>query len=558
MNTTIMIATTNLTLNEIKSHLIETRYIIPTAQTYQSIETSSKGFSTYGPNGISLKNKIINIWRSIFIKDNVYEIDTPILQSQEVLTNSGHVGRFNDLVISNESNEIYRADHLVKKYAEENNIILEKPIDDFTKDELLEFVKKYKVIENSENAIIAPKNLMFGCGKLYLRPEIAQGMFTEFEQFYNYSYDLPFGLAQVGKSFRNEISCQPFIRLKEFTQAEIEYFFDPNCETHDNFHQVKNIKLQLFTQQLQLAGKEPITISLEEAVNTGIIINEIMGYFLGKVFEFVKKLGIDDHNIRFRQHLPNELSHYARQCWDLELLLVNMQWLECVGCAHRGDYDLTNHNIREQNYIKKYDTKVTKYKINLDKKTNLSKEEIKDFYVFAKGKIFNSIEEIETLQINEKYKSQMVITEVQEIIKSKVIPYVIEPSIGIDRIIFALANNLLRKRDADLDRVVFNLKSYLSPYNVGLFVLSNNEELLKKCKQIRHMLEIKYNVYTDFSATSIGKRYVRSDEIGIQYVITIDFETIENNTVTIRNSFDGSQERHNINNLMMIIKFMNR
>lgn len=539
-----MEASISLTLDDVKSHLIETGFIIQTAQTYQS----AKGFHTYGPNGLTLKNKVIDLWKKLLVCGNVHEIDTPILQSREVLTNSGHVGRFNDLIISNGSSEVFRADHLVKNFAEKNNISLLKPIDDFTKDELLEFVKVYKVVENSENATIAPKNLMFGCGDLYLRPEIAQGMFTEFDQFHERFYDLPFGLAQVGKSYRNEISCQPFTRLKEFTQAEVEYFFDPNDESHPYFNQVSYLTLPFLTQTTQLENKEDsLRINLIEAVKSGVLVNEILAYFLGKIYLFATMLGIPDANIRFRQHLPNELSHYARQCWDLEILLVNMQWIECVGCAHRGDYDLTNHNIQGQNFIRKYDTKYIRYKVAIDKKMekSFSKDEIKAFYLHTKGKLYESEQTIELDEILQKYKEALVITETQEIVKSKIIPYVIEPSVGIDRMIFAIANNLLKRRENDHDRIVFNLKPNLAPYDVGLFVLSNDERLITISKTIQILLP-NFKVYTDYSGTSIGKRYVRADEIGVPFVITVDFDSIVDNAVTIRRASDGYQHRYSI------------
>lgn len=551
-----MEASIGLTLDEVKSHLIETGFIIPTAQTYQS----TKGFHTYGPNGLTLRNKVIELWRKLLVQGNVHEIDTPNLQSREVLTNSGHVGRFNDLIISNGSNEVFRADHLVKNFADKNNIVLSKPIDDFTKDELLEFVKVYKAVENSENATIAPKNLMFGCGDLYLRPEIAQGMFTEFDQFHERFYDLPFGLAQVGKSYRNEISCQPFTRLKEFTQAEVEYFFDPNNESHPYFNQVSYLTLPFLTQTTQLENKEDsIRTNLTEAVKNGTLVNEILAYFLGKIYLFATSLGIPDSHIRFRQHLPNELSHYARQCWDLEILLVNGQWIECVGCAHRGDYDLTNHNIQGQNFIRKYDTKYTRYKVTLDKKMekSFSKDEIKAFYLHTKGKLYESEQDIASDELLQKYKGALVITETQEIVRSKVIPYVIEPSVGIDRIIFAMANNLLKRRDNDHDRIVFNLKPSLSPYDVGLFVLSNDERLVTIAHKIQDLLR-DYKVYTDFSGTSIGKRYVRSDQIGIPFVITVDFDSITDEAVTIRRISDGYQYRYMINGIENQLNYLIR
>jgi len=338
-----------LDITEVRSHLTTYKFLVSTAQSYQSVETSTRGLHTYGHIGLALKNKIINIWRKMFITSDIFEIDTPILISKEVLTNSGHVSKFNDLVVTNGS-EIFRADHLVKDFCDKNNITLSRPIDDFTKEELLELVKYHKMIDKSEEATITPKNLMFNFGDMYLRPEIAQGIFTEFNN-YHQSYKLPFGLAQVGKSYRNEISPQPFTRLREFTQAEVEYFFDPHEETHCMYDLIKDLVIPLFSEYDQLNNNPVKYIKISDAMDDGTIVNQIMAYYLATIYKFAKILGLTDDVIRFRQHLSNELAHYARQCWDLEVLLANDQWLECIGCAHRGDHDLTVHNIKGQNFI---------------------------------------------------------------------------------------------------------------------------------------------------------------------------------------------------------------
>lgn len=538
-----------LNYDEVKSHLTSHKFIVPTAQVYQSFESSSKGFHTYGALGTILKNKIINLWRKLFVTSDVFEIDTPLLQGKEVLTNSGHVGKFNDLVIMN-GTDTFRADHLVRDFCEKSGIKLDKPIDNFTKDELLEMVKLHKMCVNSENATISPKNLMFSFGDLYLRPEIAQGMFIEFDQFYNSGTKLPFGLAQVGKSYRNEISPQPFTRLREFTQAEVEYFFDPFHPNHPLFqYTVSHFTVPLLTQDIQLANSEvPVMTNLMEAVNTGVIVNSIMGYFLGKVYLFAKTLGLNDDAVRFRQHLPNELAHYAKQCWDLEIKLANGNWLECVGCAHRGDYDLKNHNIRGQNVIKSYETKVTKFKINLN--NGESKEMAKVFYSQFKNKLYESQKEIENDPEYEKFKYNTHITTSVQRLESTVFPNVIEPSMGIDRIIFAVANNLLKKRVGDTDKIVFGLPLECVPYEIAVYALSNDDSLVNYVLTKLSSLNDHFTVHYDYSGTSIGKRYVRSDAIGVGLTITVDFKTLEDNTVTLRYTSGAHQDRIHISEIV--------
>lgn len=541
--------TISLDINEVKNHLTTNKFITPSSQSYQSFSTESKGFHTYGSLGLKLKNNLINLWRKMFVTGNVYEIETPTLQLKEILTNSGHIGKFHDYVVSNGIEE-FRADHLVKDYCETNGIKLERPVDDLSKEELLDLVKKYSMIEG--DIIIKPKSLMFGVNSdsLYLRPEIAQGMFTEYDQF---NYKLPFGLAQVGKSYRNEISPQPFTRLREFTQAEVEYFFDPCDETHPMFDTVATLKLPLLSQAVQLVNsEEPNFIILKDAVESGIVVNQIVGYFLGITYNFVKKMGLSDSVIRFRQHLPSELAHYARQCWDLEIKLANGQWLECLGCAHRGDYDLKNHNVRDQNTIKKYETKVIKLKVVLV--GSHLKDVTSRFYQHFKNRLYDSMEDLNSDSVYlDAFKDITKIVEVEQLVKSTVFPYVIEPSLGIDRMIFALANNLLRKRTDDSDKIVFGLPIKIAPYEIAVYALSNHEDLVDYLNTKLFHLNDHFSVYYDASSVSIGKKYVRSDGIGIGLCITVDFETLKNNTVTIRHTNNGRQDRYYVMDLVKVI-----
>jgi len=152
---------------------------------------------------------------------------------------------------------------------------------------------------------------------------------------------------------------------------------------------------------------------------------------------------------------------------------------------------------------------------------------------------------------SQKYVSGLIISSTQEIVESTVVPYVIEPSVGIDRMIFAIANNLLRKRECDKNRILFNLPIYFSPFHIGIYALSRNNELINFIKEQYQLVVISssYKVFFDFSGTSIGKRYVRADEIGIPFVITVDFESLKDNTVTIRCAKDGSQVRYPIHDL---------
>lgn len=178
----------------------------------------------------------------------------------------------------------------------------------------------------------------------YLRPELAQGIFLNFKRMLEFNAGkLPFSGAQIGTAFRNEISPRnALIRVREFTLAEIEHFMDPEVEAHPGFPLVQDETLPFYSAEAQIAGQAPKTMSLKAAKESGLIKNESHGYFLGRIAMFLKAVGIDMEKVRFRQHMPNEMAHYAIDCWDAEIK-TSFGWVECVGCAHRGSYDLVCH-----------------------------------------------------------------------------------------------------------------------------------------------------------------------------------------------------------------------
>ncbi len=181
---------------------------------------------------------------------------------------------------------------------------------------------------------------------VYLRPETAQGQFLNFKKLLDYNQgSMPFASASVGKSYRNEISPRSgLLRVREFLMAEIEHYVDPEKKQHERFDEVRDVSLPLLDSETQLAGQPiPKSMTIGEAVAAKVIDNETLGYFLGRVMLFLLKLGIDPTKVRFRQHLSNEMAHYACDCWDAELL-TSYGWIECVGCADRSAYDLTVHS----------------------------------------------------------------------------------------------------------------------------------------------------------------------------------------------------------------------
>ena len=179
----------------------------------------------------------------------------------------------------------------------------------------------------------------------YLRPETAQGHFVNFQRLYEYNNSaLPFASAQIGRSFRNEISPRNgLLRVREFTMAEIEHFVDPADKSHPRFKEVANTKMSFLRKEVQSAGKSDILeTTIGDAVSSQMVANETLGYFLARIFLFLTKIGINPKRLRFRQHMANEMAHYATDCWDTEIH-VSSGWVECVGCADRSAYDLTQH-----------------------------------------------------------------------------------------------------------------------------------------------------------------------------------------------------------------------
>jgi len=325
------------------------------------------GLFDFGPVGCMLKNNVIAEWRQHFImNEQMLEIDCTMLTPQQVLKTSGHVERFADLMVKDEkTGACFRADHLLKnhlekllmdkKYPEENKArcreIIQQ-VETYGKEELGAALEEYEVTSPvTKNKISAPMdfNLMFqtfiGPGQAmpgYLRPETAQGIFLNFKRLLEFNQGkLPFAGVQIGTSFRNEISPRSgLIRVREFEMGEIEYFVDPENKNHSKFSTVADLKIPLYSGEAQLSGQPPTFLSLKEALDQNILANETLAYFMGRIYLFCVKIGINPARFRFRQHMQNEMAHYACDCWDAECK-TSYGWVECVGCADRSCYDLT-------------------------------------------------------------------------------------------------------------------------------------------------------------------------------------------------------------------------
>ena len=469
--------------------------VFPTAEIYSTIS----GFFDYGPVGTLLKRKLIEYWREFFVKseDNIFEIDGCTVLPEKVFIASGHLKSFVDPVTQcKKCKSIHRADQLIEEKTK--NFVEGKSVK-----ELTEIIRENKIKCpkcSGELSEVRLFNLMLkteigpvGDKTAYLRPETAQNIFISFQRVFRSTRSkLPMGIAQVGTSFRNEISPRHFlIRIREFNQMEIEMFFDLEHPECPKFNEVKNKKIIIFTRDAQKQGKKPISMTAEQAVKKRIVPNEWMAYFLAKEFEFFKALGIPEDALRFRHMLPEETPHYSGGNFDLEIKF-DFGWKETVGNAYRTDYDLKRH-------------------------MKLSK------------------------------KDMTVLTEV----KRKIIPHVVEPSFGIERpIAGVLLHNFVEDKKRGWNWFKFPVK--IAPYTVAVFPLVNKNGLPKKAKKVYQTLKECFNVFFDDNG-SIGRRYARADEVGTPFSITIDYDSLDNDTCTIRNRDDTKQIRVKTKDLVTIL-----
>lgn len=535
------------------------------------------GFYDYGPLGAILKNAIINKWREYYIiREGFYEIESPTVMPEEALKASGHVDHFTDpMTECKECLEVYRADHIIEE-------VISKDIDGLSNEELTEMIAEEEIgcpKCGSQLSRVWNYNLMFqtligakGKKTGYMRPETAQGIFIPFKRLLRFFRGkLPFGVVQIGKAYRNEISPrQGVIRLREFTQAEAEIFVDPKDKTHERFSQIKDKMLKLYPAEVQMSEGESIEISVEDALEKKVVSSQMLIYQLYLARKFLEELGIPDEVIRFRQHLPTEMAHYAIDCWDVEVHTERYGWVEIIGIADRTDFDLkshTEHSTEDLRVFIEYDE--PKQVKKLVTKPNMSK-----FGPSFKGdapKILKELENIDAEEVKRAIEVEDVFKlkigentfdllpehvnfeEIDETIRGeKIFPHVIEPSYGIDRIVFSVLLHTFTE-DKENEREYFKLPKDIAPVEVSVFPLLNKEELTKTALQIRDDLRTSGFIAEFDSSGTIGRRYARSDEIGVPFALTVDHESLEDNKVTIRNRDNLEQKRILISDISEIL-----
>ena len=388
----------------------------------------------YGPLGVLLKNSIATYWWKDLNLDNdisVFPVDTAIIQSSEVWKASGHLAEFSDPMVDHKpTGERFRVDQVPENLKKED---LTEP-----RQFNLMFETSIGPIQNENSSV-------------YLRPETAQGIFVNFENVLRtMRAKIPFGIANIGKSFRNEITPGQFIfRTREFEQMEIEFF----CKEEDE--------------------------------------DKWFDYWVNKRMNWYKYIGIPETHLRLREHSNDELAHYAKKTVDIEFKYP-WGWGELEGIANRGTFDLSSHENSSGKDLSYFDPESDK----------------------------------------------------------KIIPTVIEPAGGLTRTLFALlCSSYDEDTVGDTTRTLFRFDFNHAPIQIGILPLSKKDDLINISNEIKNMLQEKYRIEIDITQ-SIGKRYRRQDEIGTPYCITVDFDTLDDNSVTIRNRDTMEQERISIENLL--------
>ncbi|QID88496.1 glycyl-tRNA synthase [Saccharomyces pastorianus] len=590
---------TSLGRDKLESTLRKRFFYTPSFEIYGGVS----GLFDLGPPGCQLQNNVVQLWREHFIvEEDMLQIDGPMLTPYDVLDASGHVDKFTDWMCRNpKTKDYYRADHLIEQTLKKR--LLDKDvdpldhkrmedalatIDGFTGSDLVRTMQEYRINDPVTNDVLdapTPFNLMFqtnigasGQSKAFLRPETAQGQFLNFNKLLDINQGkIPFASASIGKSFRNEISPRSgLLRAREFLMAEIEHFVDPLDKSHPKFDEVSDEEVPLLSRQLQESDEPhlPVRMAIGEAVKTGKVENETLGYYMARVHQFLLRLGVNKNKFRFRQHMKNEMAHYATDCWDGELL-TSYGWIECIGCADRAVFDLTVHSKKTGKSLtvkQKLNTPKERTKLVLEVNKKLFGRKFKQrakliesaLLSLSQDKLYNKHEELnkngkltfqtngETVEIDQNLVSIEMKTTLQH--TREYIPNVIEPSFGLGRIIYCIFDHCFRTRLDDDERTYFSFPLSVAPIKVFITTISNNEKFPSVMSQIVRTKEIYFKV--DDSNTSIGKKYARNDELGTPFGITIDFQTLQDETVTLRERDSMRQVRGTVEEVISVIDKM--
>jgi glycyl-tRNA synthetase len=445
-----------------------------------SYPNSPAGFMDYGPLGVSTRNRLVELWRRTIVKkDGMIEVDGSQILPAAVFEASGHLASFTDpFVRCGECGSVFRPDKLVEDKTG-------KPVPEKLTDAKYDSLMAEAGVRCSKcGAALSGTsrfNMMFKVGigpagdEAYLRPETCQSIFVDFPLlFKTQRTKLPVGLAQVGRSFRNEIAPrQGLLRMRELNQAEVEVFFNPKRPDSPRYDETQSDAITI-----GVADGSERRLLVSEAIAGGLVPNRLVGHYLALLLRFYQAAGLPGDQLRFRMLGGEERAFYSLVAYDLEVKL-SVGWLELVACNYRGDHDLAGHAT----------TSGTDFRVDDD--------------------------------------------------GEKVLPHVFELSMGVDRSVYAILESSLRVEGG---RRLLSLKPYLAPLDVGVFPLVNKDGLQEKAVGIFSELKDAVDAFYDDSG-SIGRRYARADEVGVPFCVTVDYDTLKDGTVTLRERDSRAQQR---------------
>jgi glycyl-tRNA synthetase len=543
-------------------------------QSYE-IYGGAAGFPTYGPLGTKLKQNIERKLRELFVSRlGILEIESPVVTPGRVFEASGHIDHFKEpMVECQKCKKRFRADHLLEEFAKIGEAEAEK----MSLNELKAAIKKHDIrCPECGGAFSEPKLFLtmfkttigpYSEAIAYGRPEAAQGIFVEFKRLYEMAREkLPFGVLQTGHALRNEISPrQGLIRLREFTITDLEFFYDPEEPDCYLLKDVENEKLRLVLAENRLQGSEKIVeVIVKKALEKGYIKAEWQAVFMAYAKKLLTDLNVPAEKQRFIEKLPWERAHYSLQTFDQQAYVERWGWVEVSGHACRGDYDLKRHMEfsgedmrvykecekpieREQLKIKPIMSKLgPAFKSEAANVAQmLSKTNPEEVEASMRKKGFCKLGKYKILPEHIEIKHEKIVEHGR-----RFIPYVVEPSLGSDRLLYvALEYAYKRKKD----RTILSFPRDIAPLQLGVYSLVSKDGLPAKTLELKELLVDEGFVTEYDEAGSIGRRYARADEIGIPLGITVDYETLNDNTVTIRDRDSWKQVRSPISDLPMLL-----
>ena len=548
------------------------------------------GFYTFGPEGAALKRNVEAAWRDRFtVKQGNEEIEAPTIMPEAVFEASGHLDGFDDMLVEcADCGASHRADHLIEDATDvEEAETLPIP-------EVEELLREHEIDCPDCGAPLAGQpveefNLMFetsigpGTGQPgYLRPETAQGIFVEFPRLKEYARSkLPFGVTQIGPAYRNEISPRRgIIRVREFTQAELEQFVDPERD-EPPLGTVEDVRVRLYPaaeQEANEAGEdaEYVETTIGDAVAEGIIGSDWVAYYLGVAQRWYERVGVDAERFRFRQHLTGERAHYASDCWDAEAEISAApresipapgesegDWIEIAGFAYRGNYDLSKHAAHADEsftVFRQYDEPQTVERAVAEPDMS----ELGPEYGSDAAAVRDAIEALaerdpgafdgEEVVVEVGGEEYAVSTELTNFrIEERteqgehITPHVVEPSFGVGRTVYAVIDHAYREDEVDgEERAFLDLAPEMAPTDVAVFPLVSDDRLVDLAEDaVDSLRAAAFDVSYDDSG-SIGRRYRRQDEVGTPFCVTVDLDGIEGDgpdTVTVRERDSAAQVR---------------